>query len=541
MRAAARRQRWGRSPLLPAGPLVGRRGLLLAGAAGTGVALAGCGSEGRADPGPSAPALDLVAATDPEVAAAEARRSASGRTVEVGLVARAATVDLAGRAVDTWVYGDGLAAPEIRVGRGDRLRAVVRNELAESTTVHWHGIACRNDMDGAAPATQEAIAPGAEFTYDFIVPDPGTYWYHSHSGMQSDRAMLGPLVVEDPEDSSGADEEFVVVLDDWVDGLGTTPDAVLQALNPALTGGHGGHAGHAGHGAAAPATPSASEAATAAGLVAGDHGRSDALGGMTGHITYPLHLVNGRPPEDPAVLEAAPGARVRLRLVNAAAETAYRVAVAGHEMTVIAADGFDVEPVVTDALVIGSAQRYDVLVTARSGAWPVVAVVEGRSGHAAAVLRTRDATGSAGSLATVPDLPELSGRLVLESAMRPAARSVLEQREPDRSYSIDLIEVEGRYAWGMAGADAGNLVMREGERVRITMNNTTSMWHPMHTHGHTFAIPEYGGLRKDTALVLPGQSMSIDFDADNPGEWMFHCHNVYHFEAGMTANMRYVR
>ncbi|WP_432492630.1 multicopper oxidase family protein [Kineococcus auxinigenes] len=538
MRSGTPQQQRVRSPLLPGGGVLGRRGLLLGGAAGAGVALAGCSGEGRAAPGPSAPALDYVAATDPEVAATEARRSASGRTVDVGLVARAATVDIAGRVVDTWVYGDGLAAPEIRVGRGDRLRAVVRNELPESTTVHWHGIACRNDMDGAAPTTQEAIAAGGEFTYDFVLPDPGTYWYHSHSGMQSDRAMLGPLVVEDPEDSSGADEEFVVVLDDWVDGLGTTPDAVLQALNPALTGGHGGHAGH---GAAAPAAPSASEAATAAGLVTGDHGSSDPLGGMTGHITYPLHLVNGRAPEDPAVLEAAPGARVRLRLVNAAAETAYRVAVGGHEMTVIAADGFDVEPVVTDALVIGAAQRYDVLLTARSGTWPLVAVVEGRSGHAAAVLRTRDAAGSAAPLADAPDLPELSGRLVLESAMRPAERSALDPREPDRSYSVDLIEVAGRYAWGMAGADAGNLVVRQGERVRITMNNTTSMWHPMHTHGHTFAIPDYGGLRKDTALVLPGQSMSIDFDADNPGEWMFHCHNVYHFEAGMTANVRYVR
>ena len=93
----------------------------------------------------------------------------------------------------------------------------------------------------------------------------------------------------------------------------------------------------------------------------------------------------------------------------------------------------------------------------------------------------------------------------------------------------------------MAGPDAGKLVMKQGERIRITMNNTSSMWHPMHTHGHTFAVPEYGGLRRDTVNVLPGSSLAIEFDADNPGEWMFHCHNAYHFEAGMTANLMYIR
>jgi len=93
----------------------------------------------------------------------------------------------------------------------------------------------------------------------------------------------------------------------------------------------------------------------------------------------------------------------------------------------------------------------------------------------------------------------------------------------------------------MAGPDAGKLVMREGERIRITMANNSTMWHPMHTHGHTFAVPEYGGLRRDTVNVLPGTELAIEFDADNPGEWMFHCHNAYHFEAGMTANLRYIR
>jgi FtsP/CotA-like multicopper oxidase with cupredoxin domain len=209
-------------------------------------------------------------------------------------------------------------------------------------------------------------------------------------------------------------------------------------------------------------------------------------------------------------------------------------------MTIVATDGYDVEPTPADTIIVGMAQRYDVLVTVKSGTWPVVAKVEGRDGYASTVLRSTDALALAN-----PDvggnLSELAGRLVTESELRPTESARLETKTPDRDYHIELIQAGDRYVWGMAGADAGKLVMKQGERVRITMKNTSTMWHPMHTHGHTFAVPDYGGLRRDTVNVLPGTELAIEFDADNPGEWMFHCHNAYHFEAGMTANLRYVR
>ncbi|MGN0043261.1 MULTISPECIES: multicopper oxidase family protein [unclassified Rhodococcus (in: high G+C Gram-positive bacteria)] len=523
------------------GPILDRRGFLRigsfgAGAVGLGVlglGAASCSSE-QAEP---AAALDYIAPTDPEIAAAEAARGWNGREVPVALTAAVATVDLGGRLVDTWSYGGRAVAPELRASVRDKMLVSVRNDLPTDTTLHWHGIRIRNDMDGAAPVTQDPIGTGGDFLYDFVVPDPGTHWYHSHSGLQADRGLFGALVIEDPDDTSGADVDAVLVLDDWVDGLGTTPEAVLSALNPAISGGHGGHGGHGG-GAAVEHTADESSAALA--LVSGGHGSSDPLGGMTQHIGYPLHLINGRPPNDPEVVTAAPGSRVRLRIVNAAAETPYRFAVAGHELTVIAADGFDVTPTTTDTLIIGMAQRYDVLVTLKSGSWPIVAKVEGRDGYASSVLRSNDA-------APLPNpdvggsIAELGGRLLPESALRPADSVRLESRSPDRDYRVELIQAGDRYVWGMAGPDAGKLVMREGERIRITMANNSTMWHPMHTHGHTFAVPEYGGLRRDTVNVLPGTELAIEFDADNPGEWMFHCHNAYHFEAGMTANLRYIR
>ncbi|MBM7415776.1 FtsP/CotA-like multicopper oxidase with cupredoxin domain [Rhodococcus sp. PvP016] len=520
--------------------MLGRRRFLSLAAAGAGVAglgalgVAGCSSSSGAASGASEK-LDYIKPGDPEIAAAERARRSTGRTVTYALAAGPATVDLGGRLVDTWSYGVGAVAPELRMSAGDTLSASVTNGVSADTSIHWHGIRIRNDMDGVPPVTQPAIASGTTFDYSFIAPDPGTYWYHSHSGLQADRGLFGALVVEDPDDATGVDVDAVLVIDDWVDGMGTTPDAVMAALNPALSGGHAGHGG-----AAMPAPVGADEAAIATAMTTAGHGDSAVLGGMTQHIAYPMHLINGRPPNDPAVIEAAPGARVRLRLINAGAETPYRFAVAGHRLTVVAVDGFDVVPTETDCVLVGMAQRYDVVVTLASGAWPVVAAVEGRPGYASTILRSTDAAPLSN-----PDvggsIPELSGQLVLESDLRPSEKVLLADRTPDREYQVDLLQAGDRYVWAMAGADAGKLVMRQGERIRITMNNTSTMWHPMHTHGHTFAVPDYGGLRRDTVNVLPGTSLAIDFDADNPGEWMFHCHNAYHFEAGMTANLMYVR
>ena len=275
---------------------------------------------------------------------------------------------------------------------------------------------------GAAPTTQAPIGAGSSFEYNFIAPDPGTYWYHSHSGLQADRGLFGALIVENPNDITGADVDAVLVLDDWLDGLGTTPDSVLMALNPAISGGHGGH----GSGATTPAEHSEADMSVAQQLVSGGHGSSEPLGGMTQHIAYPLHLINGRPPNDPAVVTAAPGSTLRLRIINAAAETPYRFAVAGHEMTIVATDGYDVEPTPADTIIVGMAQRYDVLVTVKSGTWPVVAKVEGRDGYASTVLRSTDALALAN-----PDvggnLSELAGRLVTESELRPRNRTARDE------------------------------------------------------------------------------------------------------------------
>lgn len=176
------------------------------------VALSAC-SRGSANESSSE-----ISPFDDEVRAAEQARFHSGRTVERNLTAAPARVSLGAREVDTWSYGAEAVGPELRISKGDRLNVLLENDLPTETSVHWHGIAIRNDMDGVPPVTQERIQPGAEFTYDFVAPDHGTYWYHSHSGLQADRGLFGALVVEDPNDRTGADEDVVIVIDDWLDG-----------------------------------------------------------------------------------------------------------------------------------------------------------------------------------------------------------------------------------------------------------------------------------------------------------------------------------
>ncbi|HET6499349.1 MAG TPA: multicopper oxidase domain-containing protein, partial [Amycolatopsis sp.] len=178
-------------------------------------------------------ALGLAAACAPGTTANTSVPAASrpgGPVRSYALTPQVTRVDLGGPTVDTWAFGDSLPGPLLRGTAGDVLRVTVANHLPTGTTVHWHGLPIANAMDGVPDVTQSAINPGAAFTYQFTLPDPGTYWYHSHVGVQLDRGLHGPLVVDDPHEPGRYDVEWVLVLDDWIDGTGTTPDQVLATL-----------------------------------------------------------------------------------------------------------------------------------------------------------------------------------------------------------------------------------------------------------------------------------------------------------------------
>lgn len=451
-----------------------------------------------------------------------ARRTAGQRTSEVSLDAVQGEVDLGGRVVRTWSYGGQLPGREIRVRRGDLLSVNLRNDLPEATTIHWHGLALRNDMDGVPEVTQRPIGPLSSFRYEFTVPDAGTFFFHPHVGVQLDRGLYAPLIVEDPDAPGDYDTELVVVLDDWLDGLGRDPDGVFKELRAGGMGAMGGmdHSGSGGMGMA----------------------RSTLLGGDAGDVTYPHFLANGRLAAAPQVVAARQGQRLRLRLINAAADTAFRVGLPDVPMTVTHTDGFPVQPANADAVLLGMGERIDAIITVPDRPVPLLALVEGKNGFAQLVLQP--GRGAAPDPAAL--VAQLGSRPVLVATDTRATDAVrLAERVPDVVHELKLGGPDPGYTWTINGQlyDPNRGVpVREGQRVRLRFANTTTMFHPMHLHGHTFQVRSQGrpGPRKDTLNVLPGRTVEVDFDADNPGQWLTHCHNVYHGEAGMMTVVSYV-
>lgn len=510
-----------------------RRNFLgLAGSGAAAMVLAACSGSG------SKGSVRLVGPNDPSVARREARRRRSGAPVQsVTLVAGAATIDLAGRQVVTSAFGGRVPGPLIRATAGDVLRVTFRNELDEKTALHWHGLAIRNDVDGMVGMRPQLVHSGEAALFEFTVPDPGTYWFHPHVGLQADRGLYAPLIVDDPADPGAYDDEWIVMLDDWIDGIGPSPAAIMRSLTRARgmeprSGEDTGSMDGMGSGSS---TSSGSPRSMSAGT-------SALLGGDGGDVRYPLYLVNGRPPADPQTFTATPGRRVRLRVINAAADTAFRLALGGHRMTITHTDGFPVEPIDTSSVLLGMGERVDALVTMRDGAFPFVAVAEGKGASAFAVVRT--GAGDPGPSAIRP--AELDGPASLPGDLTARADVGLSARKADRKLRAVLGGNMMSYRWtinGRVAADARALDVRAGERVRIDLVNRSSMYHPMHLHGHTFALagPGRASARKDTVMVLPGQRRAFDLDADNPGQWALHCHNAYHAEAGMMTALSYVR
>jgi FtsP/CotA-like multicopper oxidase with cupredoxin domain len=481
--------------------------------------------------GAAASAFTLAACTrdttlripNDRIRAVEAARPHTGRTVAVELTPGRAQLDLGGTRAATFAYGDVLPGPLIRANVGDELAVTVKNRLNHPTSMHWHGIALRNDMDGAAPASPD-IEPGTDFVYRFSVPHPGTYWAHPHIGLDADTGLYLPIIVDDPADPGDYDAEWVVVLDDWTDGIGSTPQQVYDGMRGSAMPGMGG-------------THDMDGMPGMSGM-----GSSTLLGGDAGDVMYPYYLINGRIPAAPTNFSTKPGQRVRIRIINAGSDTAFRVALAGHRMTVTHTDGFPVRPTDIDAVLVGMGERYDVMVTTGDGVFPLVAVAEGKNAVARALLST--GAGTAPEPGFQP--PELDGVVGTVDMFTATPEVDLGSAEPNIALSAQLSGGMMNYEWKINGrsfSDTEPLTIKEGQRATLTFNNMSMMWHPMHLHGHTFQVINRDGsrgARKDTVIVLPMQRLTVDVVADNPGEWMLHCHNTYHQEAGMMTSLNYV-
>jgi FtsP/CotA-like multicopper oxidase with cupredoxin domain len=436
------------------------------------------------------------------------------------------------------VVNGSLPGPEIRVREGEQFRALVENRLGDApTSIHWHGLLVPAGMDGVPDISAPPIPPGQFFVYEYPIRQSGTYWYHSHVGFQEQTGLYGPFVIEPSEETLRADHDAVVMFGDW---LHRSPEEVFQELRgkqaapPSAMPGMAGMKGTA----AMKGMPAASPSNAMSGMASPGmkmNGSAD-----LSDVKYDAFLLNGTGPDAPWTLAARPGERIRLRLINAAGSTYFQVRLDGHPLEVTHADGLAVEPVTVDHLLMGMAECYDVVVSlGKPGSYTLHAVAQDGSGQAIGVLHTPDTK-------PVPDraMPKFDGRALEYAALRAPAPTVLPAGEA-RKFRLPLQGDMSSYTWMIAGQvwpQADPLVIRRGDRVELELVNETMMWHPMHLHGHFFRLLQGAGdfcPLKHTVNVAPGETVRIEFTADNPGRWFFHCHNVYHLEAGMAREIVY--
>lgn len=308
----------------------------------------------------------------------------------------------------------------------------------------------------------------------------------------------------------------MLILDDWLDGVTGTPDEALEELRCGMAGmmGNSGTGGHVMMGA-----------------------RSDLLGGDGGDVFYPQYLINGRPVTDPETWASKPGKRI----INTGSDTAFRVALGGHRFTVTHSDGFPVNPVEADAILIGMGERHDALVTLGDGAFPLIAAADGKRPAALAIVRT----GSGETPRASADIPEHFGSVLTAAALTADSSVTLTTRTVDRELTATLSGSMMAYDWAINGRRfnpaeplAGALGVWDGERVRLRIENRTQMWHPFHLHGHSYQHSGVGP-RRDTSIILSGEVLTVEFDADNPSIWAPDCHNIHHAGSRMMTVLGY--
>ncbi len=431
------------------------------------------------------------------------------------LHARAATVPIAASitgetATRIWGYNGTIPGPTIRCRKGDRVKVRLVNELDQPTTIHWHGIRIDNAMDGVTGLTQDAVQPGGSFDYDFVAPESGSYWYHTHnrSWEQMARGLYGLMVVEDDEDPA-FDRDIYLAIDDW--RLKRDGQLEVESLGNLGEWAHGGRMGN-------------------------------------------WLTVNGR--SNPQITVRR-GERLRLRLANTANSRIFRLRLNGQTSTVIALDGRAITPGPNpDTFDLAPAQRVDLLVDVDEQAADQVVLeeVSGNSPYPAARLDVQPRDGDAGRAGTAfsglalpadQARPDVASAITTDLVMSGGAMGRMDKAIADGKMRgwRELAEMNRVWAFnGVAGdMDSPLVAAKLGQTVVLNISNETAWPHGMHLHGQHFQV--IGRNRqsvrnpywRDTELMGPEETMSIAFVADNPGKWLFHCHMLEHQAGGMVT------
>ena len=486
------------------------------------------------------------------------------------------------------LINDSLPAPTLKMQEGDTVTIRVHNQLNESTSIHWHGLLVPFEMDGVPGISFDGIPAGSTFTYKFKLTQSGTYWYHSHTGFQEQTGMRGAIVIEPKgRERYPIEEDHVILLSDWTH---RDPHNLLKLLKQRadFDNYH------------LPDFKKLLSDIAATDLEAAYDKRKTwnqmrmmptDFTDLSGETTF-TYLMNGKTTAANWTQLVKAGQPVKLRFINGSAQTIFDVRIPGLKMKVVATDGIDVAPVDVDDFRIGVAETYDVIVTPTRDAHTIFAQNIDRTGFVATTLATKR-----GARAAIPAMDDVewltmsdmmgamgangydarhakteydfktdmrvdSPRMNLDDPginLRDINRKVLtynqlhsvgdeimaEQRKPTREIEIHLTGNMERYIWALDGImfkDAPPVNIKPGERVRITLVNDTMMNHPMHLHGMWSDLRMPSGefqVRKHTIMVQPAQKISFDVTGE-AGRWAWHCHLLYHMEAGMFREVAVV-
>ena len=456
-------------------------------------------------------------AAAPEPRAAALRLTAGTRTLSVN-----------GKPARVFALLGPNGKPGITLSPDERFHVDLANRADTPTIIHWHGQLPPWMEDGFPWPQTPPIPAGDTRSYDYA-PLVGTFWMHSHQGMQEQSLMTAPLIVHSAEDMRADRQEVVLMLHDF---SFHTPDQLLAGL----TKSDGSHS-------AMPKSGTGSSMNMGAGGMAAMN-MGFGMAPDLNDIDYDAFLANDRTLADPEVIRTEPGGRVRLRLINAASATQFWIDLGELTGTVIAADGHPVRPLSGSRLPLAIAQRLDVMIDLPgNGAYPIFAQVEGKRARTGIILAASGAHISRLAAEAAENAPSVD--LSLEHRLE--AVTSLAPRAPDVTHRVILAGGMSPYAWSLNGEywpQVTPLMIATGQRVVIEMVNHSMMAHPMHLHGHAFQVmalngtPRAGAVR-DTVLVPPMGTVTIAFDANNPGRWAFHCHNLYHMMTGMITEVRY--
>jgi FtsP/CotA-like multicopper oxidase with cupredoxin domain len=442
------------------------------------------------------------------------------------------TLDVKGRAASVF----GIRRPDgthgLALGPGEPFRVDLANRIDEATIIHWHGQKAPYLQDGVADRNVPLIEASGTRRYDFV-PTPGTHWMHAHHSLHEQALMAAPLVVHSAEDARADAQDVTVLLHDF---SFRDPAEILAELTGGASGGHDMHA--------MDGSDAMAGMDTGAEGSAGHDMSAMAMPMDLNDVAYDAFLANDRTLDDPFVVVVERHGRVRLRLINGAASSAFWIDLGALQGTLIAVDGNPVAPVAGARFPMATAQRLDIAIDVPSGAaFPVFAQLEGSRQRTGFVLAAPGA--AVGRYADLADMDAPPVDLTLETRLR--ATLPLAERPADLAFALVLGGTMAPYAWSIDGRlwpDAERPVIRQGQRVVIAMVNHSMMAHPMHLHGHHFQVVEingapFAGAVRDTVLVPAMGSVAVAFDADNPGRWPLHCHNLYHMATGMMTEVVY--